>query len=127
MHMPGEGLRGTNLALPAIVVLMLVTVGGRAFMLAYPPVIRLAASVGIWLFYMQHQFERAYWATGPDWNFHAAALQGSSFYDLPVALNWLTGFIGFHHVHHICSKIPNYNLRDRFDQTSELRCEPAPT
>ena len=113
---------GTNLALAAIAVLILLTVGARAFTLAYLPVVLLAASVGIWMFYMQHQFERAYWATGPDWDFHAAALQGSSFYDLPIVLHWLTGFIGFHHIHHISSKIPNYNLRDCFDQTPELRC-----
>ncbi|MGA8400295.1 MAG: fatty acid desaturase [Stellaceae bacterium] len=113
---------GTNLALGAIAAVMVLTVGARAFMLTYPPVILLAASVGIWLFYMQHQFEHAYWPTRPDWDFYAAALQGSSFYELPVVLHWLTGFIGFHHVHHICSKIPNYNLRECFDQTPELRC-----
>ncbi len=117
---------GTNLALAAIVVLMLLTVGARAFMLAYPPVILLAAAVGIWLFYVQHQFEHAYWTTGPGWDFHAAALQGSSFYDLPLVLHWLTGFIGFHHIHHICSKIPNYNLRDCFDQTPEPPVRKAP-
>jgi omega-6 fatty acid desaturase (delta-12 desaturase) len=113
---------GTDLALAAIVVLVLLTVGARAFMLAYLPVVLLAATVGIWMFYMQHQYERAYWATGSGWDFSAAALQGSSYYDLPVVLHWLTGFIGFHHIHHICSKIPNYNLRDCFNQTPELRC-----
>jgi len=112
---------GTNSALVAIVLLMVLTVGGRAFMLAYLPVILPAAATGIWLFYIQHQFERTYWATGPDWDFHAAALQGSSFYDLPAVLHWLTGSIGFHHIHHVCSKIPNYRLRDCFDQNPEFR------
>ena len=101
--------------------LMLLTVGGRALMLGYLPVILLAASTGIWLFYIQHQFEHAHWATGPDWDFHIAALKGSSFYDLPAVLHWLTGYIGFHHIHHVCSKIPNYRLRDCFNQNPEFR------
>jgi omega-6 fatty acid desaturase (delta-12 desaturase) len=112
---------GTNATLAAFVTAMLLTVGGRAFLLAYLPVILLAAATGIWLFYIQHQFEHAYWATSPDWDFHEAALQGSSFYDLPAALHWLTGSIGFHHIHHVCSKIPNYRLRDCFDQNPEFR------
>jgi acyl-lipid omega-6 desaturase (Delta-12 desaturase) len=112
---------GTDSALVAIVLLMVLTVGGRAFMLAYLPVILLAASAGIWLFYIQHQFEHTYWAAGRDWDFHAAALQGSSFYDLPPVLHWLTGSIGFHHIHHVCSKIPNYRLRDCFEQNPEFR------
>jgi omega-6 fatty acid desaturase (delta-12 desaturase) len=112
---------GTNAALAAFVVLMLLTVGGRALMLGYLPVILLAASTGTWLFYIQHQFEHAYWASGRDWNFHAAALNGSSFYDLPAVLHWLTGYIGFHHIHHVCSKIPNYRLRECFDKSREFR------
>jgi len=112
---------GTDSALVAIVLLMVLTVGGRAVVLAYLPVILVAASAGIWLFYIQHQFEHTYWATGRDWDFHAAALQGSSFYDLPAVLHWLTGSIGFHHIHHVCSKIPNYRLRDCFEQNPEFR------
>ena len=79
---------GTNATLAAMVMLMLLTMGGRALLLGYLPVILLAASTGIWLFYIQHQFEHAYWATGSDWNFHAAALKGSSFYDLPAVLHY---------------------------------------
>jgi len=112
---------GTNAAVAAIVMLMLLTLGARALMLGYLPVILLAASTGIWLFYIQHQFEHTYWATGPDWDFHAAALKGSSFYDLPAVLHWLTGYIGFHHIHHVCSKIPNYRLRECFDENPEFR------
>jgi omega-6 fatty acid desaturase (delta-12 desaturase) len=106
---------GTNAALAAIIMLMLLTVSGRALMLGYLPVILLAASTGIWLFYIQHQSEHAHWATGPDWDFHIAALKGSSFYDLPAVLHWLTGYISFHHIHHVCSKILNYSLRDCFN------------
>jgi omega-6 fatty acid desaturase (delta-12 desaturase) len=116
-----SSILGTNAALAAIVVLMVLTAGTRAFVLTYLPVILLAASIGIWLFYIQHQFEHAYWASAPDWDFHEAALQGSSFYDLPVVLHWLTGYIGFHHIHHICTKIPNYRLRDCFTQNPEFR------
>jgi omega-6 fatty acid desaturase (delta-12 desaturase) len=115
-----SSILGTNAGLGAIVMLMVLTVGGRAFLLAYLPVILLAASTGIWLFYIQHQFEHAYWAPGPNWDFHEAALKGSSFYDLPVVLHWLTGYIGFHHIHHVSSKIPNYRLRDCFKQNPEF-------
>jgi omega-6 fatty acid desaturase (delta-12 desaturase) len=116
-----SSILGTNSALAAIVVLMVLTVGARAFMLAYLPVILLAAGIGIWLFYIQHQFEHTYWAPAVDWDFHSAALKGSSFYDLPVVLHWLTGYIGFHHIHHVCSKIPNYRLRACFNQNPEFR------
>jgi omega-6 fatty acid desaturase (delta-12 desaturase) len=112
---------GTNAALAAIVLLLLLTAGVRAFMLGYLPVILLAASIGIWLFYVQHQFENAYWATGSDWDFYTAALKGGSFYDLPVVLHWLTGSIGFHHIHHACSKVPNYRLRACFEENPEFR------
>jgi acyl-lipid omega-6 desaturase (Delta-12 desaturase) len=112
---------GTNAALAAIVWLMLLTVGGRALLLGYLPMFLLAASTGTWLFYIQHQFEHTYWASDPDWNFHTAALNGSSFYDLPAVLHWLTGYIGFHHIHHVCSKIPNYRLRECFDENPEFR------
>jgi acyl-lipid omega-6 desaturase (Delta-12 desaturase) len=70
--------------------------------------------------YIQHQFEDTYWAAQPDWDFGAAALQGSSFYDLPRILHWLTGYIGFHHIHHLSSKVPNYHLRACFEQNSEF-------
>jgi omega-6 fatty acid desaturase (delta-12 desaturase) len=112
---------GTNAVLGAIVVSMVLTVGPRAFLFAYFPVILPAASIGVWLFYIQHQFERTYWATGPNWDFQRAALKGSSFYDLPALLHWLTGYLGYHHIHHICSKIPNYRLRECFHQNPEFQ------
>jgi omega-6 fatty acid desaturase (delta-12 desaturase) len=73
-------------------------------------VVMVAAAAGVWLFYMQHQFEDAYWERREDWDYTAAALQGSSFYALPRLLQWLSGNIGFHHIHHLSSRIPNYNL-----------------
>ena len=70
----------------------------------------VAGSAGVWLFYVQHQFEGVYWERGDEWDFTAAALQGSSFYKLPKVLQWFSGNIGFHHIHHLSSRIPNYNL-----------------
>jgi acyl-lipid omega-6 desaturase (Delta-12 desaturase) len=69
-----------------------------------------AASIGVWLFYVQHQFEDTFWADDEGWNFHEAALHGSSHYDLPSVLRWFTANIGVHHVHHLCSRIPYYRL-----------------
>jgi len=73
-------------------------------------IIGVAGSCGVWLFYVQHQFEDAYWERGEDWDYTAAALQGSSFYKLPRMLQWFSGNIGFHHIHHLSARIPNYNL-----------------
>jgi acyl-lipid omega-6 desaturase (Delta-12 desaturase) len=94
------------------------TAGPRCLLLGYVPMILLASSIGVWLFYIQHQFEDTYWAVQADWDFGAAALQGSSFYDLPPILHWLTGYIGFHHIHHLSSKVPNYHLRACFEQNA---------
>jgi omega-6 fatty acid desaturase (delta-12 desaturase) len=70
----------------------------------------VAGAAGVWMFYVQHQFEDVYWEHGDDWDYTAAALQGSSFYKLPKILQWFSGNIGFHHIHHLSSRIPNYNL-----------------
>ena len=70
----------------------------------------VAGGAGVWLFYVQHQFEGVYWERGEDWSFVQSALQGSSFYKLPPVLQWFSGNIGFHHIHHLSSRIPNYNL-----------------
>jgi acyl-lipid omega-6 desaturase (Delta-12 desaturase) len=83
-----------------------------------PPV---ASSAGVWLFYVQHQFEHTYWAWGADWNLHTGALHGSSHYDLPPVLRWFTANIGIHHVHHLCSRIPCYRLGEALREHPELR------
>jgi omega-6 fatty acid desaturase (delta-12 desaturase) len=70
----------------------------------------LAASIGVWLFYVQHQFEDTVWAKDRHWNLHEVALRGSSYYDLPRVLHWFTANIGVHHIHHLCSRIPYYRL-----------------
>ena len=74
------------------------------------PVISIAAAVGTWLFYVQHQFEHTYWEHTPEWNYTLAAMHGSSYYKLPRVLQWFSGNIGFHHIHHLSPRIPNYNL-----------------
>jgi len=105
-----SSVRWMNLAIVAMVVGMSVIFGIKAYLLTQLLVIAVAGSVGFWLFYVQHQFEGVYWERGGEWDFTAAALQGSSFYKLPKILQWFTGNIGYHHIHHLSSRIPNYNL-----------------
>jgi acyl-lipid omega-6 desaturase (Delta-12 desaturase) len=112
---------GTDVAIAVLIATMALTIGLRSFLLAYLPVVLLAGTIGVWLFYIQHQFEETYWENTADWSFQAAALEGASFYDLPRLLHWVTGYIGFHHIHHLSSRIPNYRLRDCFTENPELR------
>ncbi|GAA0311845.1 fatty acid desaturase [Sphingomonas oligophenolica] len=86
----------------------------------YLPVIIIASWFGSWLFYVQHQFEGTYWEQDNAWNFHTAALRGSSYFKLPPVLQWFSGNIGLHHVHHLCSRIPNYRLQACVDTAPEL-------
>lgn len=85
-------------------------VGLVPFLLIQVPITLIAASIGVWLFYVQHQFEDTTWSSSGTWDLHEAALHGSSHYDLPLVLRWLTANIGVHHVHHLCSRIPSYRL-----------------
>ena len=96
-------------------------IGLKAFLLVHLPIMLLAATIGVWLFYVQHQFERTAWEREGDWSFHDAALHGSSHYDLPVLLRWFTANIGMHHVHHLCSRIPYYRLPRVLRDYPELR------
>ena len=84
--------------------------GLKAYLLIQLTMLMTMGAIGVWLFYVQHQFEDVYWERGPEWDFVATALQGSSFYKLPPILQWFTGNIGFHHVHHLSPLVPNYNL-----------------
>lgn len=118
---------GTDLALAGLVTILIATFGLQPVLMGWLPVILLAATVGVWLFYIQHQFEHAYWAARPAWDFHAAALRGSSFYDLPAVLHWMTGNIGFHHIHHLASRIPNYRLKECHEAIPALRTAPRLT
>jgi omega-6 fatty acid desaturase (delta-12 desaturase) len=113
-----------NVAL-SVAVLALCRVFGWPIVLAvHVPVMLLAGAVGVWLFYVQHQFERAYWARQERWNPDAAAMAGSSFYDLPRVAHWFTGNIGYHHIHHLSSRVPNYRLRECFESNPRLRTAP---
>jgi omega-6 fatty acid desaturase (delta-12 desaturase) len=100
----------TNLALAAIVLLASLTIGLKAYLMIQLPIILFAGTAGAWLFYVQHQFEGVYWERTPRWNYVTQAIEGSSFYRLPKILQWFSGNIGFHHVHHLSPLIPNYFL-----------------
>lgn len=100
----------TNAAIALMVVAMMWLVGVHEFLLVHVPITLLASSIGVWLFYVQHQFEHTFWDGAPAWSLQEAALHGSSHYDLPGILRWFTANIGVHHVHHLCSRIPFYRL-----------------
>jgi omega-6 fatty acid desaturase (delta-12 desaturase) len=104
------GTMATNVAIAAVVATMTWLVGLGPFLLVHLPVMLLAASAGVWLFYVQHQFEHTVWARDGAWNLQEVALHGSSHYALPGLLRWFTANIGIHHIHHLCSRIPYYRL-----------------
>jgi len=101
---------GTNAALALMAAGMIWLVGWKAYLLFQLVAITVAGSAGVWLFYVQHQFEDVYWERGQEWDYEKAALEGSSYYKLPKVLQWFTGNIGFHHIHHLSPRIPNYHL-----------------
>ncbi len=101
---------GTNVAIAALVATTIWLVGIGTFLFVHVPITLLAASIGVWLFYVQHQFEDTVWAHEQNWNLHVVALRGSSYYALPSVLRWFTANIGAHHIHHLCSRIPYYRL-----------------
>jgi acyl-lipid omega-6 desaturase (Delta-12 desaturase) len=108
---------GTNIALAALVGALCWLIGWRDYLLLQTPTVLLAGSTGIWLFYVQHQFEDAYWERGDDgWSYADAALRGSSYLKLPKLLQFFSGNIGLHHVHHLSARIPNYNLQRAHDE-----------
>jgi omega-6 fatty acid desaturase (delta-12 desaturase) len=99
-----------NLALLCMIVVMSLIFGWKAYLLIQLSMMAVAGGAGVWMFYVQHQFEDVYWDRREDWDYTTAALQGSSFYKLPKILQWFSGNIGFHHIHHLSPKVPNYNL-----------------
>jgi omega-6 fatty acid desaturase (delta-12 desaturase) len=102
---------GTNIALAVIIAALCWLMGWRDYLIVFLPSALLAGAIGIWLFYVQHQFEDAYWENAEQWSYADAALRGSSFLNLPAPLRFCTGNIGYHHIHHLNARIPNYNLR----------------
>jgi omega-6 fatty acid desaturase (delta-12 desaturase) len=118
---PWLSTTATNVAIAAVAAGLIWLIGIWPFLLLELPIILLAGSVGVWLFYVQHQFEMTFWAHEADWSFEEAALRGSSHYDLPAILRWFTANIGVHHVHHLCSRIPYYRLPRVLREHPELR------
>lgn len=111
----------TNVGIVFYSLLLIWLVGWKAFLVIQIPVTFLAASFGVWLFFVQHQFEDTNWDKKEDWDRRESALHGSSHYDLPVVLRWLSGNIGIHHVHHLCSHIPFYRLTEVIQDYPELK------
>jgi acyl-lipid omega-6 desaturase (Delta-12 desaturase) len=118
---PWASAMTTNAAIALAAGTLIWLIGVEAFLLVHLPIMLLAASIGVWLFYVQHQFEFTSWDHDDAWNLHEAALQGSSHYDLPAFLRWFTANIGVHHVHHLCSRIPYYRLPRVLHDHPELR------
>jgi len=117
---PWISAMSTNAAIAAVVALLMWRIGPGAFLMIHGPIFVLSATIGVWLFYVQHQFEGAHWAHEPAWSLPQAALIGSSHYDLPVVLRWFSANIGVHHVHHLASRIPFYRLREVLRDFPEL-------
>jgi len=117
----------TNIALVALSALFVLTFGWKVVFLIYFPAYYLAAAGGIYLFYVQHQFEEAYWERGKEWDYATAAVTGSSHLQLPAILHWFTGHIGLHHVHHLGPKIPNYRLKAAHEENAVFQVAPVLT
>lgn len=111
----------TNIAILGILAVTHFTFGLRSFLLIQLPVLCISGIIGIWLFYVQHQFEGVYWSRHDTWDPKRAAMEGSSYYKLPRILQWFTGNIGLHHIHHDQPHIPNYNLQRCYDEVPKLR------
>jgi len=111
----------TDAAIAGIVILASYTIGLKNYLIIQLPIVYLSTVAGVWLFYVQHQFEGVYWSREKDWDPMRAALEGSSFYKLPKFLQWVTGNIGFHHVHHVRTRIPNYFLEQCYNEVPVLQ------
>lgn len=115
----------TNVAIVALVVVLGLTLGWESFLLVQVPIFWISGAAGIWLFYVQHTFEDAYFEEDKEWEYVKAAVEGSSYYKLPKLLQWLTGNIGYHHVHHLSPRVPNYKLEAVHNNTQPLQNVPT--
>ena len=116
-----KSVMGLNLGLALFYAPLIYAFGFSDVLFVVLPIVHIASAVGGWLFFVQHQFEETHWDKAEGWDFQVAALLGSSFYDLPKVLNWFTGNIGLHHIHHLNSMIPNYRLQDCLNASQELK------
>ncbi|OBZ56328.1 fatty acid desaturase [Bacillus cereus] len=117
----------TNIIIVAVVAILCWAIGWQSFLFVHGTIFLIAGSVGIWLFYVQHTFEDSYFEEDKDWEYVKAAVEGSSFYKLPKILQFLTGNIGFHHVHHLSPRVPNYKLEEAHNNTLPLKNVPTIT
>jgi len=111
----------TNVSVIVLYTLLCLAIGWQAFLMIQLPIMFVSGLLGIWLFYVQHQFEDSYFEEEENWDYVKAAIDGSSYYKLPKLLQWVTGNIGFHHVHHLSPKVPNYHLEKAHDSTPPLQ------
>jgi omega-6 fatty acid desaturase (delta-12 desaturase) len=116
-----------NVALIALIGILCYAIGWKSFLLVEAPIFLISGSAGIWLFYVQHTFEDSYYEANEEWDYVLAAVEGSSFYKLPKLLQWLTGNIGYHHVHHLSPRVPNYKLETAHNNTEPLQNVPTIT
>jgi omega-6 fatty acid desaturase (delta-12 desaturase) len=107
----------TNISLVGLIAILVMLLGTKTLLTTYLPAYYLSVFAGIWLFFAQHQFEDAYWAEHAEWDYADAAIRGSSYLKLPRIMQWFTGNIGLHHVHHLLQRIPNYRLQAAYDHT----------
>jgi omega-6 fatty acid desaturase (delta-12 desaturase) len=113
----------TNLLILSVMLVANRFIGWRTYLLIQLPVLIFAGAAGIWLFYVQHQFPGGYWSRKSEWEPLRAAMEGSSFYKLPPVLRWFTGSIGYHHVHHLSPRIPNYHLQKCYGAVPALQAK----
>ncbi|MBD0382160.1 fatty acid desaturase [Paenibacillus sedimenti] len=111
----------TNLSIAGTIALLCWAIGWQSFLLVHGPIFLVSGMAGIWLFYVQHQFEETYYENEEEWDYVKAAMHGSSFYKLPRILHWITGNIGFHHIHHLSPRVPNYYLEKVHNKNAVLR------
>ena len=116
-----------NVVLALAIAALSLALGWQTLLLVHVPVLLLSGAAGVWLFYVQHQFELAYWAKSEAWSIERSAVAGSSYYDLPAILRWFSGNIGYHHLHHMATRIPNYRLRKCFNSDPKLQQVPRLT
>jgi len=114
----------TNIAIVAAISWLVIEIGWAAFLMIELPILLIACGSGVWLFYVQHNFDPTYWERHAEWEFFNAGMDGSSFYKLPKLLQWFTGNIGFHHIHHLSPRIPNYKLEECHNENPEFQIEP---
>jgi acyl-lipid omega-6 desaturase (Delta-12 desaturase) len=119
------GILLTDAGILAVLLLVAWTIGIRYYLLIQLPILFVSSGCGLWLFYVQHQFRDVYWSRESGWDLFHAAMEGSSYYRLPAVLQWFTGNIGYHHIHHLNSKIPNYRLKKCQQEVPELAKVPG--